>query len=510
MAGRMELEFNIRGEAAGRLIEDRPFNLLVLGPFSGPATPGAESGRETQPGNRIRPVDLDSLDDLWARYRPQIRFEAGPGLIEFTPTDIDDFHPDHLYRQLPVFAELRETRRRLRDPATAQATLDGLLAPAAPPEPATPAVESGGPPADDEAPEALFERLLGKSGSTAPARPAPPARTAASLDEYIRRLVAPHVVEAPNPRVDTAIDSVDRATADLMREILHHPAFQSLESTWRSLFELVSALELDENLRLFVCDIGRDDLLNALPEPGAALTDCDLFRLLANRGREAVDDTPWTVIAGDFLFGPGPEDVALLTALGAAAAANGGIFIGGARPELLGCRTTAELADARYWSGGEEPSRLWRTLRASPVADRIGLALPRVLLRLPYGEDSEAIDSFDFEEMPERNHEHYLWANPAWACARLLAQSFTQDGWRMRAGDHVDLGFLPAHHYREDGESRLQPCAELLLSESTMVAILDEGLMPLISYRNQNTAVLGRFQSISDPAAPLAGPWQSG
>ena len=78
----------------------------------------------------------------------------------------------------------------------------------------------------------------------------------------------------------------------------------------------------------------------------------------------------------------------------------------------------------------------------------------------------------------------------------------------MEPGDHVDLGNLPAYHFKEDGESRLQPCTELLLSESTMVAMLDAGLMPLISYRNQNTAVLGRFQSIAKPAAPLAGPWQ--
>ncbi|MGK2927543.1 MAG: hypothetical protein ACSLE2_18170, partial [Lysobacterales bacterium] len=63
--------------------------------------------------------------------------------------------------------------------------------------------------------------------------------------------------------------------------------------------------------------------------------------------------------------------------------------------------------------------------------------------------------------------------------------------------------------YSEDGESRLQPCAELLLSESTMVAILEQGLMPLVSYRNQNTAVLGRFQSIAEPLRALAGAWAS-
>jgi type VI secretion system protein ImpC len=109
--------------------------------------------------------------------------------------------------------------------------------------------------------------------------------------------------------------------------------------------------------------------------------------------------------------------------------------------------------------------------------------------------------------MPLRNHQDYLWANPAMACSALLAESFTRQGWRMTPGDDVDLGDLPAHHYKEDGESRLQPCAELLISEATMVAMLDQGLMPLISYRNQNTAVVGRFQSIASPVTALDGPW---
>ena len=186
------------------------------------------------------------------------------------------------------------------------------------------------------------------------------------------------------------------------------------------------------------------------------------------------------------------------------------VFLGGARPEILGCSTTAELADARYWSSAADGSTLWQSLRTSAVADRIGLALPRVLARLPYGEETEEIDSFHFEEMPQRNHEDYLWANPAFACGRLLAESFTLHAWDMEPGSHVDLGYLPAHHYNEDGESRLQPCAELLLSESTMVAMLDQGLMPLVSYRNQNTAVLGRFQSIASPLQALSGPWRSG
>ncbi len=502
----MEFEFNIRGEAAGRQRSQQPFNLLVIGNFSGhTAEPDAEAGK-TLAQRAIVELDLDNADRLWSLFTPLLQLQLGATSIKCSPREIDDFHPDHLYRTLPLFGDLRDMRKKLLNPETAQGTLNEILSTThlsgdkvvqtAPIDEAL---------ADEDA-GLMFERLLG--GRSAPAQQAVSSEST-KLDAFIRELVAPHVVNDPDPRVETAVDSIDSAIAELMRSILHHNDFQALESAWRSLFDMASELELNEDLHLYVCDLKREELLAALPEPGAGLEDSPLFKLLVERRRQATDDTPWTVIVGNYFFAREPEDIALLTALGAAAAVNGGIFLGGASPRILGCGAVAELADVKYWSSATDTGTLWQSLRTSPIADRIGLALPRVLARLPYGKDTEEIDSFRFEEMPQRGHEDYLWANPAFACSRLLAENFTHHGWNMEPGAHVDLGSLPAHHYKDDGESRLQACAELLLSETTMVAMLDAGLMPLVSYRNRNTAVLGRFQSIASPATPLSGPWQS-
>jgi type VI secretion system protein ImpC len=512
VAGHMEFEFNLRGEAAGKRRHEQPFNLLILGNFSGHVAELAGDAGGVIAKRRIVHVDLDNVDELWSLFAPYLQLQMGSASIELSPRDIDDFHPDRLYRTLPLFGNLFDMRKKLMDPATAQPALDEILTAGAVIEGEI--ADDAGQSTDtelyknvaDENAGQMFDRLLGRPASQTPAQQAATSQLG-KLDAFIRELVAPYIVNDPDPRVETAIDSVDLAIAELMRNILHDGEFQALESRWRSLFDMVSELELDEYLHLYVCDIRREELLAGLPEPGTELQECALFQLLVERRRQATDDTPWSVIVGDYYFGPEPEDIALLTALGAAAAVNGGIFLGGASPGILGCSAVAELADAKYWSATADGSTLWQSLRTSPVADRIGLALPRVLARLPYGEETEEIDSFRFEEMPQRNHEDYLWSNPAFACGRLLAESFTRQGWDMEPGAHVDLGYLPAHNYIEDGEAKLQPCAELLLSESTMVAILDEGLMPLVSYRNQNTAVLGRFQSIASPVAPLSGPW---
>ena len=503
MPAHMDYDFSFGGGAEGSPREQKPFNLLVLGNFSGGAGQQPNSSVTPVAKRKIVSLDLDNREELWSAFEPSLTFRMKSGSIEFAPRDIDDFHPDELYRNLTIFADLRKLRRDLQDPATAQAAMDEIMSDRPVIESEVAEEKAEEPQADEEGGD-MFERLLGKQSGPSAARKT--ASNLKQLDTFIQELVAPHIVHEPDPRVDTAINSVDLAIAELMRALLHHADFQALESSWRSLFDMVSELELDENLRLHVCDVRREELLTALPDPGTGLQDSPLFELLVNRRRQAADDSPWSVIVADYYFGPDPEDIALLTALGAAAAVNGGVLLGGAQPAILGCKSSAELADARYWSTGGDDS-LWQNLRKSAVAQHIGLALPRVLSRLPYGDKTESIGSFDFEEMPQRNHEEYLWANPALACGRLLAQSFSMRGWNMDADDTLDLGVLPAHNYTEDGETKLQPCAELLLSESTMVAMLAQGLIPLISYRNRNTAVVGRFQSIAHPATALAGPW---
>lgn len=502
MAG-LNMDFSFSNDPNGRRVEVKPFNLLLLGDYSGNG--GGERIRLT-PECPILKVDIDSVDELWMRFRPQLGFRLGSMEIELEPRDIDDFHPDELYRNLPVFQEMRAMRRKLLDPSSSRSALEEILASGtvfedSPSDEVQPS--AGEPAASKESADAMFERLLGSSASQA----ARPAAATGELDSFIRKLVAPHVVQQADPRVDTAVDSLDLAATELMRRILHNPAFQALEASWRSLIDTVSQLELDEILGLHVCDISRGELLNALPDPGISLQDSALFELLVQRRQRAADDSPWTVIVGDYRFGAGGEDIALLTGLGAAAAVNGGVFLAGAEPGLLGCSSTAELADVRYWSTGDEAHRLWTALRQSPFAPHLGLAMPRVLLRLPYGENGEEIDAFGFEEMSGRSHEDYLWGNPAYHCARLLAEQFSREQWAMDPGSHLDLGELPAYSYVEDGETKLQPCAELLIPESTMTAMFEQGLMPVISYRNRNTAVLGRFQSIASPVTALAGAW---
>ncbi len=89
----------------------------------------------------------------------------------------------------------------------------------------------------------------------------------------------------------------------------------------------------------------------------------------------------------------------------------------------------------------------------------------------------------------------------------LLGRSFGRSGGAVRPGEIIEVGGLPIHISSKDGVACVVPCAEVLLSERAAEIILDGGLMPMLSLRDQDVVRLGRFQSISHPLAPLAGRW---
>jgi len=172
----------------------------------------------------------------------------------------------------------------------------------------------------------------------------------------------------------------------------------------------------------------------------------------------------------NYFFGGGVDDVTLLASLGMLAEMNGAAIIGGAESELIGSHSLVNQPSLNDWTQQDNP--FWRQLRESPLAGRIGLALPRILGRLPYGTGTDEISSFDFEEIVSRSHDSFLWVNPALYCGRLLALSFTGAGWDMNPDDYTDIDDLPAYTYQEDGEKKMLPCAELLLPERSAEAIL--------------------------------------
>ncbi len=449
MPGRMEFKLDlgsVPGVPAGARRPGGPMRLLVMGDFSGrPA--GVRPALASRPTHR---VDLDNLDDVIVRLMPQLQLPTGEIRFE----QIDDFHPDALYSRFELFDALRQARAR--PPAAAGDLLGSLLG-----KPVSP----------------------GASASAAPA---------AGIDAFIHGIVAPHIVADASAQTKPYLAAVDAAIAEQMRKLLHDPAFQRLESAWRGVQWLISSLELDENLQLHLFDVTRDELLADVVAAKGQLAQTGLYHALADRWRNVPGGERWSALVGLFSFGPGDTDIGLLAALGLLAAQAGGPLL-----------ATGDLALA-----GDDKSRLasWQALRRSEAAPWIGLAAPRALLRLPYGKASDPIAAFAFEEfVGTPTHEEFLWGHPGLAVALLIGRAFAAKGWDFEPGDEREIGDLPAYAFLQDGEQELQACAESYIGEQGGQALLEAGLMPLMSHRHRNAVTVMRFQSVAEPARALAG-----
>jgi type VI secretion system protein ImpC len=484
--------------------------ILVLGDFSARGLNGGSADQTDISQRKLYPVDLDSLDQVLGRIAPELTFSTGTGRTASVAfSSIDDFHPDTLFRSVPQYDELRDIRVRLHNRDTfpeAAVQLRKLLSLQVPP---TPSAEQAAPVADAAVTEndsETFERLLGSPASSTPQA----GQSALSaVDRLIGAAVREHIIPEVDAGQQVYYDAADQALGDLMRRILHHSGFQELEALWRSVAFLISRLELDEHLQLVLLDATKDELMVDARLAGTELEQTELYRLLIERGVLVAGTDPWSLIVGQYCFDSSEDDTRLLAMLGNVAAHAGGPFLAQACATLLGCECLPATPNPHDWTAVDpEGQQRWNALRASSAAQWIGLALPRMLLRLPYGPDTDEIDSFAFQEVTDASgREQFLWGNPAIGCAALIGQAFTDRGWQMAPGDVLDIGDMPAYSYRADDGQQMLPCAEVYLSETAADKILAQGLMPIVSLRNTNTVRLLRFQSIASPAQALMGAW---
>jgi len=265
-----------------------------------------------------------------------------------------------------------------------------------------------------------------------------------------------------------------------------------------------------DRLKVFVMDVSEDEVAADLTASDD-LKSARLYKLLVEQAVEIPGAEPWALVAGNFTFDRTVAHAKLLGRLAKITQAAGAPFIAAAHPHLLGCDSLHKTPDPANWNADiEEADRqAWETLRAIPEAAYLGLSLPRFLLRLPYGSDTDPVERFEFEEMPDTSvHKHYLWGNPAFASAYLIGKAFSEYGWGLCPGIVQDIGNLPLHVYKEQGETRIKPCAEGLLTEHAAEVILAKGVMPLLSFRDQDVIRPARFQSLADPPTHLAGRWR--
>ncbi|MBX3321835.1 MAG: type VI secretion system contractile sheath large subunit [Phycisphaeraceae bacterium] len=478
------LRSTLRGERPGRPEPEQPFRVLVIGDLSGRASRGQV---EPLSGRKVHALDIDTMDTVMSSLNVRLAIGAStPRALGMGFREIDDFHPDTLLVRVEVFGALRSLRARLLNPASSAAAAAEIRAWASP---ASSIIEPK--PAEAPAtPQSEFEALLGtgsRSGATNPQR--------SQLDALIRDLVGPSIVPGAEPDFAHLAATIDGAISDLMRGILHDPAFQSLEAAWRSVHELITRLELSEDLTLSVLDASRAELADDLvAHRGAGLMD-----LLVERPRRTAGANPWSVICLLESFDATVEDAHLAGGLALAAHAAGAPLLAGASAGMIGSASIAEQPRPENWTQqtSADAGRAWDLVQSMPEAAALGLALPRVLLRQPYSPRTNPIDAFEFDECPPSSpHESYLWGNAAMCPTLILARGFAERGWMLDVESGGDIESLPVVVRGSGSDAIALPCAEAWLTDTASQRLLERGVIPILSVQHRDAVRVPRLCSI--------------
>lgn len=307
--------------------------------------------------------------------------------------------------------------------------------------------------------------------------------------------------------IEEMIARLDEQLSAQMNAIMHAPEFQEIESSWRGLKYLVYNSETDSSLKLKVMNVSKNELYRDLRlYPDAKWDQSPLFKKLYEAEFGQLGGEPYGCLVGDYHFDHSAVDVRLLRDLGKIAAAAHCPFISGAAPTLLGMDTWTELTNPRDLSKiFDTPDyAAWKSLRDSENSRYVGLCMPRVLAREPYGAKSIPVEEFAFEEETDgHTGDQYAWMNAAYAMAANINRAYKEYGWTVRirgvqsGGEVINL---PTHVFpTDDGSVDLKCPTEIAISDRREAELSKSGLLPLIHRKNTDKAAFIGAQSLYRP-----------
>lgn len=516
-----------------------PFVVGVMGDFCGDALAPPLPERkfvEIEPGN---------FDDVMKHMAVGLHLQVNNVLlndgndirISLRFADMADFAPAAIVRQVEPLRCLRGLRAKLRHVIGELLRRDLATGHSSARDPAPTDARGGDTePVTDKGSEA---RLVPVREICVALAMNPSKRLANPVDRFLREADPRTALEqwfgADEPLLATdgfdplaVMDALDRDSAWLDRllsaqvnAILHHPKFQRLEASWRGLRFLVDQAEREDGVIFKVIHWSWRELCRDL-ERAIEFDQSQLFAKIYSEEFGMPGGLPYGVLVGDYAVQhrPSPEhdttDVDALRGISQVAAAAFAPFVVGCTPLLLGLESFSQLGsrlDLRSLLLQPEYAR-WRSLQQMDDSRFLAVALPRVLMRLPYADDGSRDDGFQFRETVEaKDTRYYLWGNAAYAFAAVLVREFVTHGWfadirgvRQLATGAVSefngglVADLPVQSFSTDRPGiALKFSLEVALFEFMERELAELGFLPLSDCKNTPWSAFRSAQSLHSP-----------
>ncbi len=316
------------------------------------------------------------------------------------------------------------------------------------------------------------------------------------------------------PKSESVVDMLservagkDRLLALQMDEILHAPAFQTLEATWRGLRYLVFNTETSDRLKLRLFNATFAELRSDL-ERAVEFDQSLLFKRVYEEEYGTFGGEPYSCLLHVHEYGISAVELGVLKKMAEVAAAAHTPMISAASPHFFGMESFTELPLPRDLHKIFQSADYieWRSFRETDDARYVSLCLPHMLMRLPYGMDTNPVEAFAYEESVEGNApDKYLWGNAAFALAGCVTAAFARYGWTAAIRGYEGGGAveeLPIYKYMQSNGEKVALCpTETSITDRREKELSDLGFIALIYRKNSDKAAFFSGQTIQNPPA---------
>lgn len=305
--------------------------------------------------------------------------------------------------------------------------------------------------------------------------------------------------------LDYHIAELDFQISRQLDAVMHHDDFQKVESAWRGLKHLVDRTDFRQNVKIEVLDVSKDDLREDF-EDSPEIIQSGLYAHTYIAEYDTPGGEPIGSVISNYEFDASPQDVALMRNISKVSAAAHMPFIASVGPKFFLKDSMEEVAAIKdignYFDRAEYIK--WKSFRDSDDSRYLGLVMPRVLGRLPYGPDTVPVRSFNYvEEVKGPDHDKYLWTNASFAFAANMVKSFIKNGWCVQirgpqAGGAVTD--LPIHLYDLGTGNQVKIPSEVMIPETREFEFANLGFIPLSYYKNRDYSCFFSANSAQKPA----------
>lgn len=308
-----------------------------------------------------------------------------------------------------------------------------------------------------------------------------------------------------------AVQELQKRIKNQLNLILRHPDFKKLETPWRSLRMLIDRTDFDADIQIDVLQASKEDLRKDFKKVGAEVFESGLrYHLYEGYGVSGAD--PFSAVVANLDFDQSEPDIELLESIAKVAQSVHTPFLAAPAPSFFGIKSFDELPQqklSKLWErleanrdGDPFGTLKWREFRGKEEARYISLALPRFILRKPYGKENPCSRLDFFEESVLGDRDAYCWGNAAFALASRLTDSFAKnDGWYddiigFKSGGRIDD--MPVPLFQVGAVSR-KLATETLLTDEFVHQLGMLGFVPLVMHKNSSSVF---FQSASSTQRP--------